>query len=265
MNGGWEVLDRAGGSELQALKAPDKSLAPVSPRAVSLVTVLFGWKPDAERWLLSVFTHCKSDFEVVIVDSSADAGIAAWLDSRAAERLRVSRLDPQLGFGVAANAGCEAAAGDVCILFDTSIELTGDAVTPLVSALADPSVAVAGPFGLRASGTMKEFGESSGPDVDAIEGYCMAFRRQDFQAVHGFDPKFRFYRIADIDLSFRLRDRGGQGRVVQELPLRRHEHRMWEATPEAERDRLSRRNLYRFLDRWRMREDLLVGHRRTSQ
>ena len=35
--------------------------------------------------------------------------------------------------------------------------------------------------------------------------------------------------------------------------------------PEAERDRLSRRNLYRFLDRWRMREDLLVGHRRTSQ
>ena len=227
--------------------------------------MLFGWKPDAERWLLSVFTHCKADFEVVIVDSSGDAGIAAWLDSRAAERLRVLRLDPQLGFGVAANTGCEATAGEVCILFDTSIELTGDAVTPLVSALADPAVALAGPFGLRASDTMKEFGESSGPEVDAIEGYCMAFRLQDFQAVHGFDPKFRFYRIADIDLSFRLRDRGGNARVVSDLPLRRHEHRGWEATPEPERDRLSRRNLYRFLDRWRMRQDLLVGRGRSSQ
>src|SRR5205823_13485995 len=53
--------------------------------------------------------------------------LAAWLDSRAAERLRVVRLDPQLGFGAAANAGIEAAVAEVCVLFDTSIELTGDA------------------------------------------------------------------------------------------------------------------------------------------
>ena len=73
------------------------------------------------------------------------------------------------------------------------------------------------------------------------------------------DPKFRFYRIADIDFSFRLRDRGGIARGVAGLPLERHEHRLWEATPAPERDRLSRRNLYRFLDRWRTRFDLVVG------
>jgi hypothetical protein len=39
----------------------------------------------------------------------------------------------------------------------------------------------------------------------------------------------------------------------------KHEHRLWEATEPGERDRLSRRNLYRFLDRWGKREDLLVG------
>jgi cysteinyl-tRNA synthetase len=257
--GGWGVVDSHNGSELQALKAPASTAPAAAPRAVTLLTVVHGWKPDAERWLLSVFTHCKADFEALIVDNSGDERIAAWLHSRAAERLRSIRLDPPLGFAGAVNAGIEAAAGEVAILFDPGVELTGDAISPLVEALADPSVVVAGPFGLRGSGTLKEFAESPGPDVDAIEGYCMAFRRADAQALEGFDPKFRYYRIADIEFSFRLRDRGGRALAVSGLPIEKHEHRLWEATAPAERDRLSKRNFYRFLDRWGKRTDLLVG------
>ena len=87
----------------------------------------------------------------------------------------------------------------------------------------------------------------------------MAFRRADAVAAGGFDSRFRFYRMADVEFSFRLRDRGGRAIVVPGLPVVRHEHRVWEATPPAERDRLSKRNMYRFLDRWRNREDLLVA------
>ncbi|MEO8744901.1 MAG: glycosyltransferase [Candidatus Dormiibacterota bacterium] len=220
---------------------------------------MHGWKPDAERWLLSVFQHCKADFEALIVDNSDEVQIAAWLESRAAERFRFIPLFPTLGFAAAANAGIEAAAGEVVILFDPGVELTGDAVSPLVAALADPSVVVAGPFGLRGSGTLKEFESSQGPEVDAIEGYCMAFRRADALAIEGFDPKFRFYRIADIEFSFRLRDHGGHAVVIPNLPVVKHEHRLWENTDHQERDRLSRRNLYRFLDRWGKRADLLVA------
>jgi len=193
------------------------------------------------------------------VDNSGDTRIAAWLESRAAERLRSIRLDPPLGFAAAVNAGIDAAAGEVVILFDPSVELTGDAVSPLLEALADPSVVVAGPYGLRGRGTPKEFDRSPGPEVDAIEGYCMSFRRADAQALEGFDPRFRFYRIADIEFSFRLRDRGGRAVAVSGLPLEKHEHRLWEATDPKERNRLSRRNMYRFLDRWGKRSDLLVG------
>ena len=249
---GWDVVDSAAGSELQAVKAPPTPEGAIS-RAVTLLTVVHGWLPDVERWLLSVFTHTKADFEAVVVDNSGDPRIAGALKSRAAERLRVLTLDPPLGFGAAVNAGIEAAAGEVVVLFDPGVELNGDAVTPLLGALADPKVAVAGPFGLRASGSLKEFAESPGPDVDAIEGYCMAFRKADARAVEGFDPKFRFYRMADVEFSFRLRERGGKAVVVPNLPLERHEHRMWEATEPAERERLSRRNTYRFLDRWRTR------------
>jgi GT2 family glycosyltransferase len=251
------VLDGPSGSELKALKA-QVAQAPATPRAVTLMAVVSGWKPDAERWLLSIFKNTQADFEVLLLDESADQAIAAWLASRAAERVRAMRFDPPVGFGAAVNAGIEAAAGAVCVLFDTSVEITGDVVTPLVEALADPAVAVAGPFGLRAKRDMKEFAESDGPDVDAIEGYCVAFRREDAISAGLLDPKFRFYRIADIDLSFRLRERGGKARVVAGLPLVRHEHRLWESTAPAERDRLSKRNFYRFLDRWRLRDDLVT-------
>jgi cysteinyl-tRNA synthetase len=257
--GGWDVVDSHNASELQALKAPASTAPAAAPRAVTLLTVVHGWKPDAERWLLSVFTHCKADFEALIVDSSEDVRIAAWLQSRAAERFRSIKVDAALGFAGAVNAGIEAAAGEVVILFDPGVELTGDAISPLLEMLADPSVVVAGPYGLRAAGTIKEFAESPGPEVDAIEGYCMAFRRADAQALEGFDPKFRFYRIADIEFSFRLRDRGGRAVAVSGLPLEKHDHRLWEATEPAERDRLSKRNFYRFLDRWGKRADLLVG------
>jgi GT2 family glycosyltransferase len=259
------VLDGPQGSELQQLRVSAPSTEPAIARAVSLIAVVAGWKPDAERWLLSVFKHCKADFEALVVDASGSEPIAGWLATRAAERLRVITVDPTAGFAAAANAAIESAAGEVCVLFDTSIELTGDAIAPLLAALDDPAVVVAGPFGLRAEAGMKEFKETSDREADAIEGYCLAFRRSDALAAGGLDPKFRFYRISDIDLSFRLRDHGGRAVVVGGLPLERHDHRVWESTPQAERERLSRRNLYRFLDRWRFRTDLLVGGPPTRQ
>ena len=252
-------MDSANGSELQAIKAPPSADPKAPPRDVTLLAVVHGWQADAERWLLSVFTHCKADFEAVVVDNSQDPRIAGWLKNRAAERLRVITLDPPLGFGAAVNAGIEAASGQVVILFDPGVELNGDAIAPLLDALSDPTVAVAGPFGLRGRGTLKEFDSSPGPDVDAIEGYCLAFRRADALAAGGFDTRFRFYRMADVEFSFRLRAGGGRAVALAGLPLVKHEHRLWESTEPSERERLSKRNMYRFLDRWRDREDLLVG------
>ena len=252
-------MDSPTGSELVAIKAPASAEAKPPLRGVTLLTIVHGWQPDAERWLVSVFTHCKADFEALVVDNSGDPRIAGWLKNRAAERLRVISLDPPLGFASAVNSGIDAAAGQVVILFDPGVELKGDAVSPLLDALADPTVVVAGPFGLRGKGTLKEFDSSSGPDVDAIEGYCLAFRRADALAIGGFDSRFRFYRMADVEFSFRLRERGGRAVVVADLPVVKHEHRLWESTEPHERDRLSKRNMYRFLDRWRDRVDLLVG------
>ena len=114
-----------------------------------------------------------------------------------------------------------------------------------------------GPFGI-VTADLQDFEASAGPEVDAIEGYLMALRREVLHAAGLFDEKFRWYRTADIEFSFRVKDAGLKA-VVVPVPVTRHEHRMWFNTPPKERARWSKRNYYRFLDRFRGRFDLLVG------
>ena len=83
-------------------------------------------------------------------------------------------------------------------------------------------------------------------------------RRAALRAVGGFDRRFRFYRNADLDFSFAVRDAGWRAVRTEALPVVRHEHRGFLSLPEAERDRLSKRNFYRFLEHWGDRRDLLL-------
>jgi hypothetical protein len=96
--------------------------------------------------------------------------------------------------------------------------------------------------------------------VTAIEGYAIAFRREDVAARGPLDERFRFYRNLDIWWSLVLRDEGEgaapRRAVAVELPASRHEHRGWTSLSDDERDRLSKRNFYRIIDRFGSRTDL---------
>ena len=105
------------------------------------------------------------------------------------------------------NAGIRRAAAPIVVVMDPSVEVTGDLVGPLVTALEDPTVAVAGLFGI-VSDDLRHFEEPAEGvvDVDAIEGYAMAFRRADYGARGPLDEHFAFYRNLDIWWSLVLRD-----------------------------------------------------------
>jgi GT2 family glycosyltransferase len=180
------------------------------------------------------------------------------------------RTSAVLGHASAVNIGIRRARASVVLVLDPSIVPKADVITPLVEALADPGVAIAGPFGLRSS-DLRRFEEVEPDDaasadgrsaVIAIQGYLMAFRRSDAIQRGPLDEAFRFYRNLDIWWSLVLRDEGEdpsarRAALVAGLPLSRGEPHAWTATPPAERDRLSKRNFYRVLDRFRTREDLV--------
>jgi GT2 family glycosyltransferase len=88
----------------------------------------------------------------------------------------------------------------------------------------------------------------------------MAFRRDRVREVGLMDEKFRFYRHLDLDYSFAFRERGYRNHIVPGLPVVRHAHSDWERTPPEERERLSKRNFYRFLKKHGHRTDLLLAN-----
>ena len=203
--------------------------------------------------------------EFVVVDNGSADGTDAWLRELAQRdpRVRPLRCDHNLGTGAARNCGLKQARGRYVVLLDTSIEFTGDVLTPLAEALADPSTGIVGAFGLN-SEDLRDFQDAPGPEVDAVEGYLMAFRRDRVREVGLMDEKFRFYRHLDLDYSLAFRERRYRNRIVPGLPLRRHGHSDWERTPEDERGRLSKRNFYRFLKKHGDRKDLLLVNTRKS-
>jgi hypothetical protein len=259
---GWEVQDRDGDSTARPILVRAPEADPIegpATVAASVQVVAEDHSADLVRFLGGLAKSPPSTtWELVIVSNAPDEPVADALASVAlpVEPLVLSTAG-RLGWADSRTLGLRHSAGEVTILLDTSVEPTGDFVTPLLAAFADPAVGIAGGWGVT-SGNAREFAEAPPGPVDALEAYCLAVRREALRAVGGFDRRFRFYRNADLDLSFAIRDAGWTAVRTDPLPLRLHEHRGWTSLPEAERDRLSKRNFYRFLDRWGDRPDLLL-------
>lgn len=218
----------------------------------SVLLDLEGWHDDAARFLGSLARHRGGRrVEVVAVDrrEEPDSPAPALLEAAGGPvwdgpaTYLAAPLDA--GFGKAQNLALAAATGAVVVLVDTSLEFTGDLLGALADALEDPTVAVAGPFGL-ATADLCDYEERTSGDVAAVQGYCLAARRADLVAAGGVQEAFTWYRNADIDVSLRLRTLGDGLRRAVAVGAEhcvRHTHRAWEATPEAERGERSRHNM----------------------
>jgi cysteinyl-tRNA synthetase len=215
-------------------------------------SLLEGWPEDVGRAIEGFRSHQGGRTVQYVV-----ADVTGQDPSSFGEEVEVIPLVEGTGWGAARNAGLKRSLGRIVLVVDGSIEPVGDVFAPIEEAMADPAVGVVGPFGVVTS-NLQDFEASDGPEVDAIEGYLMAVRREVLLDVGLFDEKFKWYRTADIEYSFRLKAAGLKAMVVT-VPVIRHEHRMWFNTPPEVRAKWSKRNYYRFLDRFRGRFDLLVG------
>ena len=260
---GFEVADSPQGPTLRPLApTPDtsaripasevQSLLDETPSFdVSVHWVHEGWVEDVVR-ALAAFRADEGDRKVQYVV----ADVTGTDPASFGDGVEVLSLVDGTGWAAARNAGLRRSLGRIVLAVDGSVEPAGQVFGPLEEALADATVGVCGPFGI-VSRDLRIFEESDGPDVDAIEGYLMAMRREVLQLTGLFGERFRWYRTADIEYSFRVKDRGLRA-VVVHIPVTKHEHRMWTSTPEADRDRWSKRNFNVFLEAFRGRTDLLV-------
>ena len=279
---GWTIVDRGTDFALSPAAPPDveegvrvrygasrnvpSRLEDSSTGVATVVLIATDWPTDLDRAVRALrATSPDRTSMVVVADGPSDEQEVALggLERDGDDDVEVVWTSERLGHGAATNMGLRRATGPVVVLMDTSVEPTGDVITPLVQALDDASVAVAGGWGIR-SADLRTFDDAPPGDVDAIEGYLLAFRREDAAARGPLDERFRFYRNLDIWWSLVLRDAGEGERPrravrVVDVPATRHEHRAWGSLEEDERARQSKRNFYRIIDRFGSRRDLLVS------
>ncbi len=176
-------------------------------------------REDLERCIQSICRHSASHhIELVIIDNGSTDDTLAYLQQLARRGdltgdygqrtgLQVIFADHNLGFAAGRNATMRASRGHYIIHMDTSIEVKGNIWVPLAQTLTDSNIGVVGPYGL-VTDDLRDFREAAGPDVDAIEGYLMAFRRELLPEIGWIDEKFRFYRLMDIYYSFFFKTSG---------------------------------------------------------
>jgi len=256
--------------------APDNTQAPdLFEFSVNLLA--HNSRDDLERCIQSIIRHSYGrSLELVIVDNGSTDETLGYLQQLARGGdlsgakgqligLQVLFADHNMGFAAGRNATMRASRGRDIVLMDTSIEVRGDLWEPLAMTLADRNMGVVGPYGL-VTDDLREFYESGGPDVDAIEGYLMAFRRELLQEVGWIDERFRFYRLMDIHYSFFFKTSGYRVLTTPRVAdyVERHPHREWFSLSEEDRATKSKKNYDIFRDRWHHGESLLVANYRQS-
>ncbi|MDQ2688904.1 MAG: glycosyltransferase, partial [Chloroflexota bacterium] len=178
---GWEVQDAAGGSSAR----PILQSAPVVPLDgpaivdASLQVAAEEHPDDLERFLRGLGAYPPAaSWELIVVDNASGFELDAVLVAAALPvEPVVVRSSERLGWADARTLGLRHSRGRVTILLDTSVEPTGDFVRPLLAAFDDPSVGLAGGWGLT-SADGRQFDEAPAGEVDAIEAYCLAVRRE---------------------------------------------------------------------------------------
>jgi hypothetical protein len=286
---GWKVVDRGTRFRLERAGPPDVAVgerirygrsASVPSRldepASAVATVVIratDAAADLVRMLDQLRQHVPAETQVVVVADGPDQAVAETLE--ASDGLPTQRvvdeppeivwLIERLGPAAAVNAGLRRAIGAVVILLDPSSELNGDALTPMVRALDDPSVAVAGPWG-SVSTDLRRWHEAPPGDADTIDAALMAFRRADVEARGPLDERLTTDRHLGTWWSLVLRDEGNDEeprRAVRldGLPVDRPDRSKDPTAVSDDQARREKRDFYRIIDRFGRRRDLLVANR----
>lgn len=264
---GWSVRDGAGGWTLSELPPypvlptlrdlPDRSAEP-DTRPCTVALLVEGWPEDVRTCVAALLAYAPPDTTIVLLENGSTEAGAVVHELAQHPQVEELHVEQVAGWGPARQALLAYDTAAVHVLMDVSTVLEGDALTPLLAAFTDPGVVGAGWRGVNVADGWTDFVPAGPGEVEALLGYLFAVRRRPALGVP-LPAKARFYRNADMEWSFLLRDAGAGRLVALDLPVRQERHRGYHDSDPELRDRESRRTYDRFLKRFRGREDLRLS------
>jgi len=177
-------------------------------------------------------THPHTDV-IVVDDGSTDT------TPTIAKNYPVEYIHQENGGPAAArNRGAQAAKGEIIVFTDSDCIAEPDWIEKLLAGFtSDDVVAVGGTYGIANDSSLlarmiheeiKNRHQQFHEEVDFLGSFNVAYRKNAFDAVGGFDESFRMASGEDNDLAYRLHDRDGHLHFVADaLVAHYHPTRLW--------------------------------------
>ena len=255
---GWKVVDFGVAYELEPTRPPDvvegertlygsvesvPSRLHEQPMTEASVIVILDQAADATGCLEAIAAAAPGVAQVVVVHGPDTVPEGPFDDA-------VGMALP-FGAGDALQAALRRTTGAVVVVLEPESIATGDVFTPLIEALADPSVAIAAAEGL-VSHDLHRYHPAEQGDVTTVASGCYAFRRADAIERGPIDGRLRLRGSVAAWLGLLLRDEGPDATprraLALDLPVRQAAE---EGDLPEDHARLARRDGYRLADRFR--------------
>jgi O-antigen biosynthesis protein len=245
------------GSRADALRERLGDLPPPPPdtRPVSVIVLTRDGRRNLERLLPALRRSAHAPMEIVVLDNGSGHDTRDFLEAQ--DDVQVVRSERNLTFSAGNNRAAEVATGEVLCFLNDDIEPADEGWLDRMLAALHGDVAAVGAQlvyprrPLRAMTRTRDIGvQHRGIEFDPVSGgvpearnigggaepvvetepvpvaaataACLLVRREDFLALGGFDTGY-VYGAEDVDLCWRLRQRGGRIVVTPDAVLYHHE------------------------------------------
>jgi len=211
-------------------------------KASIITPVLNRW--DLTEVCLYSLRDTAPEAELIVIDNGSTDDTLANITSGFRD-VAVLHFDSNQGFAKGCNAGAKIAGGEVLVFLNNDTVAHPGWLDPLVEALSDPSIWVAGSLLLYPDGTVQHAGMTAlrtlqffhvhqrkdpdsipgirrAKDLQAVTGACIAIRKADFAKLGGFDENY-VNGFEDVDLCMRARRDGGRVRYEPRSVLTHYE------------------------------------------
>lgn len=193
---------------------------------ISIVVPAFNAEETLGICLSSIFASDYTDFEVIVVDDHSTD------DTRAIARtMPCTLIERSVNGGAAAarNTGAAAAAGPILFFVDADVAIQPGSIRRVMTVLSErPEIAAM--FGSYQEDTAgRDFfsqyknlihhytHQISSPEAKTFASGFGAVRREAFEALGGFDPRYRF--LEDIEFGYRMHRAGYRVMLDRELQM----------------------------------------------
>ena len=203
---------------------------------ISVIMPTIFWTGTFERCarrVLSLLDETTANAEVVFVFDGSPPPVPAWLDRPG---VTIVKTGTRSGPAIARNLAAESARGEVLFFVDADVELAADAINRVHAAFAaDPDlVGLFGayddePAAVSLTSTFRNLLHhhthvSNPGTAGTFWSGCGAMRTTAFLDVGGFDEKFAYPSVEDIELGMRVAANGGKILLAPDVRCKHLKH-----------------------------------------